>query len=57
MNVLENDNTVTSKLFDDCNKALKEVDERVTQVFEQRIKGFQFFQEEHAKRFKITQRK
>ena len=56
MNVLKNDDTVKSFTFDDFDKAAKKAEEAVANVLAKKIKGFQFFQEKHANRFKITKR-
>lgn len=56
MNVLDNNDKVKSFTFDDFVEAAKKVDEAIAHVLAKKIKGFQFFQEKHANRFKITKK-
>ena len=56
MNILENNDEIKSHIFDDYKEAIKKTDEATADVLSKKIKGFQFFQEEHSKRFKITKR-
>ena len=56
MNVLENDDSVKNMKFEDLVEAAKKADEAIANVLAKKIKGFQFFQEQHANRFKITKR-
>jgi len=56
MNILENDDTIKNMIFDDYKEATKKADEALSDVFNKKIKGFQFFQEQHKNRFKITKK-
>ncbi len=56
MNVLDNNDKVKSFTFDDLKEAAKKVDEATANVLLKKIKGFQFFQEKHSNRFKITKK-
>jgi len=56
MNVLENDDKIKNMIFEDYIEAAKKAEKAVVDVWEKKIKGFQFFQEQHANRFKITKK-